>query len=94
VTLRFAGAIEERGGKVTPIYVSVERHVCGVHCFRHAHVELLYRADTDPVSRDLAQTVVDIAIPGLQVLHVRRAHGVPLPAGYRAAWLVTYGRRR
>lgn len=91
---RYVGDLRVEAQVVRTIYASTERHVCSPYCRAGRHAELIYREELDTLTIALAQAIADLASPRCLVLDVRPAPEARLPAGFRAAWLVTYGPRR
>jgi hypothetical protein len=91
--IRYAGAVRVQDDVIQPVYAGTERHACNPFCRAGQHAELLYREEPDRPSIALAQAVTDLVMPGRRVLDVQSAPEAPLPAGFRTAWLVTYGPR-
>ena len=89
--IRYVGTIPLPSGDRAPVCVSVHRHRCNPYCRAGTHAELLYSEDPDTLHPLTAQAIADLVFCGRPILEVRPAYEAPLPAGYAAAWLVTYG---
>jgi hypothetical protein len=86
---RFVGVVEAEAAR--PTYAATESHVCNPYCGGGRHAELLYRQEPDALTPTLAQAIANLVSPRLLVVDVQAAPEAPLPAGFRTAWLVTYG---
>jgi len=89
--IRYVGSVPMPSGEPAPVYTDTDPHVCNSYCRAGGHAELLYREDPGSLSRQTVQAIADRWLAGRPVLDLRPAPEAPLPAGYSAAWLVTYG---